>query len=51
MNVPLGDCSCNCGIPNRSNKDKNKIAGGQDTEANEYPWMVGLVFGGSKIPE
>merc|ERR1719474_1371445 len=31
--------SCNCGIPNRS----NRIIGGVETEANEYPWQVAIV--------
>jgi len=36
---PIQGDSCNCGIPNRS----NRIIGGVETEKNEYPWQVALV--------
>jgi len=44
-NPHLND-SCNCGIPNRS----NRIVGGVETEANEYPWQVALVSSTGSFP-
>ena len=42
----VGKCKeCNCGLPNR-----NRIAGGQDTEPHEYPWHVGITVSGQSKP-
>ncbi|XP_042856592.1 serine proteinase stubble-like [Penaeus japonicus] len=35
---PSGSYDCKCGIPNR----KSRIMGGEKTEVNEYPWLVGV---------
>ena len=37
---------CNCGIANRV----ERIVGGENTEANEYPWQIGIVSAGEKRP-
>ena len=42
---PIQGDSCNCGIPNRS----NRIIGGVETEKNEYPWQVALVSSKGKL--
>merc|ERR1711892_1260276 len=38
--------SCQCGIPNRS----NRIVGGVETDVNEYPWQVALVSRTGRSP-
>merc|ERR1711970_248809 len=38
--------ACQCGIPNKY----NRIVGGVETEANEYPWQVGLVSPWGRTP-
>merc|ERR1711892_390945 len=38
--------SCQCGIPNRS----NRIVGGVETEVNEYPWQGALVSRTGRTP-
>ena len=40
---PVGPC--NCGIPNKP----NRIFGGNETEPNEYPWVVFLSIGGTSL--
>jgi len=35
---------CNCGVPNR----RTRTIGGVKTEANEYPWQVGLIYEGKE---
>ena len=35
-NLPIGFLAC--GVPNRN----GRIVNGSETEANEYPWMVGI---------
>ena len=41
--APVGPC--NCGIPNKP----NRIFGGNETEPNEYPWVVFLSIGGTSL--
>ena len=40
-----GGTVCNCGIPNRP----NRIFGGNETDPNEYPWVVFLEIGRSSL--
>ena len=40
-----GGSVCNCGIPNRP----NRIFGGNETDPNEYPWVVFLEIGRSSL--
>merc|ERR1719431_97005 len=42
--TPVGSV-CNCGIPNRP----NRIFGGNETDPNEYPWVVFLEIGRSSL--
>ena len=38
--------TCTCGV----DKNSNRIVGGEETDANEYPWQVALVSAGGSHP-
>jgi len=37
-------CACSCGV---TRKDEQRVVGGRPTNADDYPWMAGMLYQGS----